>query len=83
MTLYERMCRCLHDHYPQGPIYIAFSGGLDSTVLLVLAARLAAEQDRNFVPCTCIMACRQRPMPGRHTVCGWQALWVFPAGFCR
>lgn len=49
MTLYARFCRCLHELYPQGPIYIAFSGGLDSTVLLALAARLAAEQQRELV----------------------------------
>lgn len=48
MTLYQRVCQCLHEHYPQGPIYVAFSGGLDSTVLLVLAARLAAEQEREL-----------------------------------
>ncbi|WP_107850546.1 tRNA lysidine(34) synthetase TilS [Oceanimonas marisflavi] len=48
MSLYPRFLQRINDLYPQGPLYVAFSGGLDSTVLLVLAARLAAEQAREI-----------------------------------
>ncbi|MDP5291634.1 tRNA lysidine(34) synthetase TilS [Oceanimonas sp. CHS3-5] len=49
MTPYEHLRLCLNTHAPEGPLYVAYSGGLDSTVLLALTARLATEQQRELV----------------------------------
>ncbi|WMC09468.1 tRNA lysidine(34) synthetase TilS [Oceanimonas pelagia] len=49
MSLCDHFHRHLQALYPAGPLFVAFSGGLDSTVLLALAARLAAEQQRDIM----------------------------------
>ncbi|MBM7454944.1 tRNA(Ile)-lysidine synthase [Oceanisphaera litoralis] len=46
MDLYTEFCRHTADLTPDTGLLVAFSGGLDSTVLLALAARLAREQGR-------------------------------------
>ncbi|GHA25800.1 tRNA lysidine(34) synthetase TilS [Oceanisphaera arctica] len=44
MDLYTEFCRHTAELTPETGLLVAFSGGLDSTVLLALAARLAREQ---------------------------------------
>lgn len=46
MDLYAEFCRHTDALTPKQPLLVAFSGGLDSTVLLALAARQAREQGR-------------------------------------
>ncbi|MBR9857180.1 MAG: tRNA lysidine(34) synthetase TilS [Gammaproteobacteria bacterium] len=46
MDLYAEFCRHTDALTPKQPLLVAFSGGLDSTVLLALAARQAREQSR-------------------------------------
>ncbi|WP_298718219.1 tRNA lysidine(34) synthetase TilS [uncultured Oceanisphaera sp.] len=46
MNLYTEFCRHTADLTPDTGLLVAFSGGLDSTVLLALAARQAREQGR-------------------------------------
>ena len=48
MNEYHHVYQCLKDLYPNGPLYVGFSGGLDSTVLLALTARFAREQGREL-----------------------------------
>ncbi|MBL1378584.1 tRNA lysidine(34) synthetase TilS [Zobellella sp. CGMCC 1.18722] len=45
-ALYPHFCRKMQALAPAGRWFVAFSGGLDSTVLLALCARLAAGQGR-------------------------------------
>ncbi|GAA3535117.1 tRNA lysidine(34) synthetase TilS [Zobellella aerophila] len=47
MDLYSRFCRQIAELGSRGELLVAFSGGLDSTVLLALTARLAREQGRS------------------------------------
>jgi tRNA(Ile)-lysidine synthase len=44
--LYSHFCERMANLHPTGDLWVAFSGGLDSTVLLALSARLAREQGR-------------------------------------
>ncbi len=46
MDLYTEFCRHTAELTPDTGLLVAFSGGLDSTVLLALAARLGREQGR-------------------------------------
>ncbi|WP_245879584.1 tRNA lysidine(34) synthetase TilS [Zobellella endophytica] len=48
-TLYQHFSRKMQQLAPNGRLFVAFSGGLDSTVLLALCARLAREQGRQLV----------------------------------
>ncbi|WP_375055461.1 tRNA lysidine(34) synthetase TilS [Zobellella sp. DQSA1] len=45
-ALFDHFLRRMQELAPGGRLLVAFSGGLDSTVLLALCARLAAEQGR-------------------------------------
>ncbi len=57
----------LHRHAAPPCYQVAFSGGLDSQVLLHALCALRDQLDAGVAPCMCIMVCMRMPTAGKRT----------------